>query len=691
MRRDFLKRFADPRRDIDDECGFPKLIRPQDYQDMYDREAIAARAVEFMARECWKSTPEVYEDHDQDAETPWEAEWRELLSRIDGERNYFEDSCGSVLYAALEDLDVISGIGQYGVALIGFSDGLPLAEPVAGVEEAYSLDQKAEYDKEGKMKLGKRPETKPDETYNLTVNAQKESISVDYIRVFSQVNARIVAFEANKFSPRYGQPTKYQLTFDDSTNTNESMGTVEYGETVHWTRILHVPSDGGVSSSKVFGISRLQQIFNDLLGERKVSGGSPEGYWKMCFTSLVFETLPGLGASPKIDKQALKETIQDFQNGLQKFMLATGVTAKSIAPSVVDPTPHHNMIVERICIKGGYPVRLFKGSERGEMSSAQDSEEWNSRVSGRRDRRCTPRILAPLVNRFIMVGVLSEPEQLYTEWPETVNQTPMEKATLATTRMGAVASFVDKGSQAMTPLDFWTREMGYSVEDAEALIDALEKMQEETDKAQALLDEQTPPDGEEVDAEDDTEDEDLPVAEEIDEEETDNCLIVNEICVNCGGPGGTKGPCPGAKKGGAGKGKKAKEPIEGMREGGGKEARAAAAKVERQARANKLHPKIKEAEDELIHYGGKPGNWDAGLRNPNLGARARSVIKAALADKKKYESEQDDILAGKSDPKPAAVSPPAPPPPPRKRVQLRYGAGGLHKVGNEEEVEEGTC
>lgn len=524
MRRDIFKRFVDPRRNIDDECGFPQQIRIQDYQDMYDREAVAARAVEFMARECWKVTPEICEDLEEGTETAFEEAWRDMLQRVQGEDNYFEDADGSSLYAALEELDVASGIAQYAVALLGFNDGKELSEPVAGIVEENTFDQKAELTKTGKVKLGKKPDYSKDQVYNLTVNADSEEVpedglALDYIRVFTQVNARITAFEANRSSPRYGLPTKYHLTYDDTAVLDDSFGRTRYSEEVHWSRILHVPSDGGVSSSKVFGMSRLQQIFNDLLGERKISGGSPEGYWKMCFTSLVFETAANLGGSPKINKQQLKETIQDFQNGLQKFMLATGLSAKSIAPTVVDPTPHHNLMIERICVNRGWPVRLFKGSERGELSSEQDTIEWNTRVNGRRNRRCTPAILAPLANRLILVGALPEPEQLYAIWPDTTVSTPQAQATLATTRQDAIGKFVDKGSHVMTPQDFLTRELNYSDEEAEAILDALEKMQDEADQAQALLDsandDEVPNEKtDKASEEQDESEEDLPTAEE---------------------------------------------------------------------------------------------------------------------------------------------------------------------------------
>ncbi|MBU0847601.1 hypothetical protein KKH23_10485, partial [Patescibacteria group bacterium] len=38
QRSDLLQKLFDPRRDIDDECGYPKTITEEQYRRMYDRE-----------------------------------------------------------------------------------------------------------------------------------------------------------------------------------------------------------------------------------------------------------------------------------------------------------------------------------------------------------------------------------------------------------------------------------------------------------------------------------------------------------------------------------------------------------------------------------------------------------------------------------------------------------------------------
>src|SRR5438552_13602382 len=72
MRSNFLTSLFDPRRNLDDECGYPQsegglgtggyILSPEFYRVLYDREAIANRVVELMPQECWQQPPTVYED-----------------------------------------------------------------------------------------------------------------------------------------------------------------------------------------------------------------------------------------------------------------------------------------------------------------------------------------------------------------------------------------------------------------------------------------------------------------------------------------------------------------------------------------------------------------------------------------------------------------------------------------------------
>ena len=72
-RRDWLRKLFDPRRNLDDECGYPKdQPRLEEYATLYDREPVAARVVEVLPKESWQVQPTVYEDEDETNVTPFE-------------------------------------------------------------------------------------------------------------------------------------------------------------------------------------------------------------------------------------------------------------------------------------------------------------------------------------------------------------------------------------------------------------------------------------------------------------------------------------------------------------------------------------------------------------------------------------------------------------------------------------------
>src|SRR5438552_1221857 len=86
-RQELMRSFLDPRRDIDDECGYPKIteaVNVEVYRQLYDREAIATRVVQVLPNESWQVTPTVYEDDDTETSTEFEEAWDELGSTLAG-------------------------------------------------------------------------------------------------------------------------------------------------------------------------------------------------------------------------------------------------------------------------------------------------------------------------------------------------------------------------------------------------------------------------------------------------------------------------------------------------------------------------------------------------------------------------------------------------------------------------------
>lgn len=142
MQREMFNRLLDPRRDLDKECGFPKSMDADQYWQLYNGDGIAARVCEVLPKHIWQVQPEVFEDEESDTQTPFELAWDDLCSGLRPEKSYYQDEKGNPVWNLLARADIMAGIGQYGVILLGFDDGLDLSEPVKGVEEAYSMPER---------------------------------------------------------------------------------------------------------------------------------------------------------------------------------------------------------------------------------------------------------------------------------------------------------------------------------------------------------------------------------------------------------------------------------------------------------------------------------------------------------------------------------------------------------------------
>ena len=116
------------------------------------------------------------------------------------------------------------------------------------------------------------------------------------------------------------------------------------------------------------------------------------------------------------------------------------------------------------------------GSERGELASTQDRENWNERVTERRDNHASPIILRRFINILLEAGVLAAPSEengWSVRWPVSSTLTIAEQAEVDLNRAKTLAEYVkNPGAESVVPpAVFLTRHMGY---DDDAATEALE-------------------------------------------------------------------------------------------------------------------------------------------------------------------------------------------------------------------------
>lgn len=427
LHRELLNRLMNTQTDIDNACNYPVTLTISDYRTMYNRMGLAKRAVQIWPDECWQCFPEIYEEEGPE-KTKFEEGWDYLETKL-------------ALFDYLHRIDVLSGIGDYGILLLGVDDGKPLNTPIEGIDE----------------KTGE------------PINGAKEK-KLLYLRAYDQSVVEITSSETDMRSPRYGMPKIYSIKFQESGST----GTVK-NIAVHWTRVIHVADNR--ESSEVLGVSRLKGVYNNLLDIKKISGGSGEMFWKGGFPGYSFEMTPEANAlGAELDTESVKEQMELWSKSLQRWIAITGVTAKSLAPQVADPTGHTDVHLKLVAVSLGVPFRVFLGAEEAKLASVQDKRSWNSRVAKRQHSYLSHLLIRPFIDRLISIGCLPMPKQYFVAWPDLNVSTEDEISKTALNRTEAFAQYV-QGSvdQFIPPRQYLTEIQKMSAEAADNIIKESEK------------------------------------------------------------------------------------------------------------------------------------------------------------------------------------------------------------------------
>jgi hypothetical protein len=434
----------DPRRNIYDDCGYPltEQIRIQHYQEMYYRNPIAKKVVDLKPDHSWQVHPRIIED-DSETETPFEAAVKERLGNALNGESWYQDDEGDPVWEVFKRVDRLSGIGHYGVMLIGVGGG-----------DGEDLGQELTFSP-----------------------GQTPTRDLIYLKAFPEYSATVKQYDRDKNSPRYGKPEMYSLTFEDTSNlrvpddvsVRASMETFE----AHWTRVIHIADN--IDGNEIVGVPRMRPNYNRLLDLDKLYGGSAEMYWRGAFPGISWETHPQLGGDVEVDVDSMKSQMEQLMNTLQRYSITTGMTAKELAPQVVDPTPQITAHIEAICMEEDCPKRIFMGSERGHLASDQDAKHWANVITSRRESYVTPGLIVPTVNRFIQLGILPIPSGYSVVWPEIESMSPLEKADIALKLTQAIVAYVAGNGPAVLPFfKFLTMILNLTAEEADAIIEEID-------------------------------------------------------------------------------------------------------------------------------------------------------------------------------------------------------------------------
>lgn len=386
------------KRDRYEVFGWDKDISIQSLKSMYQRNMIAGRIVRIFPQYTWAEAPDVHDESKTSETEPgsFSLAWDELNTNL------------SVL-RYMKRADRLASIGQYGLLLMGFADG------------------KNPFD----SLVGKAP--------------------LVYLAAYSEDSITVSERDQDTQSPRYGLPTYYTIA---PKRANNNTGAELKSIRVHHSRCIHISEN--TDEDETYGLPRLLGAYNHLSDLEKVLGSSAENFWLSANRGVLWSAAAGAEFDDD-DFNKMQEQADEYAHELRRHVVGSNLNATVLGSDAPDPSKTLDKLVALIAGHYGIPVRLLLGSERGELASTQDRDNWQAQIDERQTNFAAPDILLPFVNKMIETGNLPEPQgKLTATWNPVDNQSPKDKAEINKSRAESLASYVNStGADAVvSPQEF---------------------------------------------------------------------------------------------------------------------------------------------------------------------------------------------------------------------------------------------
>ena len=383
-------------RDLYHSFGYRRDPKFDDYLSYYLRGGIAANVVEVLPKATWRHAPSI------------RSESTEFVDAV----NELDDRLS--LFSYMRRVDEISGIGQFGVIVLGTRDSNILAAP------------------EG-------------------LNGPDDLL---YLSIYHQGSVEIETWVTDPTNRRYGLPESYEIDMNGTTlaNTDNRMSETAV---LPWERIIHVAEN--CIEDDVYGQPRLARCLNNLDDMVKVLGASAELYWQNVGGVWHADIDPDVQISAA-DMESFEDDILAARQGLNRILQTRGVDLKSIAGPPTDPRGIYEPLRQIISAAAGVPERVLFGSERGQLAGGQDQKEWQARIAARQEQHAEPHILRATLDRLIAVGVLPD-EQYTVEWPPLDSPSTEDKAEVAAKFAAAIHKLAPEGAPDLIMPPYEVREV----------------------------------------------------------------------------------------------------------------------------------------------------------------------------------------------------------------------------------------
>ena len=401
-------------RNVYQALGYPQDegIHFADYAAKYARQDIAKAIINRPVQATWKGPIRLRELGKEDTEI--EKQFKALDKKLK-------------LRNSLVRLDKLASIGRYGAFLLGFDD----------------------------------VSSKPGFMAPVSTQGNRELL---YVRPLGEAHAMIDKLVTNTKDPRYGLPEQYTIEYTEV----DSATTVSLK--AHHSRVIHVTTE--LLESEIYGVPVLESVYNRLVDLEKLVGGSAEMFWRGARPGYQGKIKEDYTLPPDVEK-TLQAQFDEFEHNLRRFLSVEGVDIETLDSQISDPASHVDVQIQMISAVTGIPKRILVGSERGELSSAQDIVGWFNHVQTRREEHAEVNILRPFVDRCMEFGVLPKSENYIVEWSDLFAASEKDKAGVGLIRAQAVREYTQNpmAEALVPPKAFYKLFLGLNHEEVQELDD----------------------------------------------------------------------------------------------------------------------------------------------------------------------------------------------------------------------------
>lgn len=381
------------KRKVYEALGYPDENRLtfEYYYDKYDRQEFARAVIDRPCDATWRGGLVIKGVGESVKDSSLNQAWRKLNEKL-------------TLKQRLNKVDKLCDLGRYSLLFLGLDD------------------------------------VKDKKDFQRPVSGKRKLL---YVKQIAESEGTVYKWEKNINNPRYGLPVFYQLKSSSVQTTGGGTSTIVETEDiiVHHSRIIHYVS--GNLTSEVFGVSKLKPIINRLVDLEKLLGGDAEMFWRGARPGYTATAKPDyeLGEEEEAD---LLEELDKYEHDLRRFITVKGVDIEALEQQLSDPIHHIDVQLQAISAETGIPKRILIGSERGELASSQDRDQWKELVLNRRTEYAEPNVLRPFIDRLMMYQILPSPAQGYEIiWDDIFAPSEGDKADIGKKRADALRAYAE--------------------------------------------------------------------------------------------------------------------------------------------------------------------------------------------------------------------------------------------------------